>query len=60
MTPKKVKCLNCKHYDGRDCHKNGNIGILIKYRNQSRVYLQTPEELNKDGKCKSYGRIQHK
>lgn len=57
MTPKKVKCLNCKHYDGRDCHKNGNIGILIKYRNQSRVYLQTPEELNKDGKCKSYGRI---
>lgn len=56
MKKKQAKCLNCKHFDGKNCHKNGNIGIVIKYREEKKVFLKTPEELNNSGACESYGR----
>ena len=57
MTKKKeAKCINCKNFDGTNCHKNGNVDILIKYRKQSMFYLKTPEELNANGKCESYAK----
>lgn len=57
MTKKKeIKCIKCKHYDGKDCHRNGNIGIIIKYRQEKQVFIKTPEELNKEGDCKNYAR----
>ena len=54
---KEVKCVNCKHFDGTNCHKNGNVGILIKYRKETKLYIKTPEELNKDGDCKQYAKF---
>lgn len=56
MKKKQAKCLNCKYYDGKNCHKNGNIGIVIKYREENKVFLKTPEEMNKNGECGSYAR----
>lgn len=53
---KEAKCVICKSYDGKNCHKNGNVGIVIKYRQEKQVYIKTPEELNKDGDCKNYVR----
>lgn len=52
---KKLKdCLSCKLFDGKDCHKNGNVALLVKYRKESKIYLHTPQELNKNKDCESY------
>ena len=51
---KEVKCCKCKNFDGTNCHKNGNIGIVIKYRQEKQVFLKKPEEINQDGACESY------
>lgn len=57
MATKKVYCTNCKKYDGKNCHKNGNIGILVKYRNESTFYLKSAEEINAKKDCKFYEKI---
>lgn len=51
---KNINCLSCKLYDGKDCHKNGNIALLVKYRKESKIFIQSPEEINKNKDCKSY------
>ena len=56
MKSKSIKCNTCKHYDGKNCHKNGNEGILVKYCQESKFYIKTPEELNKNKDCKSYAK----
>lgn len=53
---KDVKCVKCQNFDGENCHKNGNIGIVIKYRQEKQVFLKKPEEINQDGACASYVR----
>lgn len=60
MAKKKVECINCKYFDGKNCHKNGNIGILVKYRKESKFYISTPEQLNKDKGCESYVKLSKK
>lgn len=61
MAKKKNKnCSDCKHYDGTNCHRNGNIGILVKYRQESKFYINTPEELNKNKDCSSYAKFSKK
>mgnify|MGYP006976596541 CR=1 FL=1 len=54
---KEVKCVNCKHFDGTNCHKNGNVGILVKYRKETRLYIKKPEDINKNGDCKEYAKF---
>lgn len=59
-TTKKIECINCKNFDGVNCHKNGNIGIIVKYRNEQKCYISTPEELNKNKDCKFYAKLSKK
>lgn len=54
---KKIQCINCKNYDGTNCHKNGNIGILVKYRQENKFFIKTIEELNANGDCTSYAKL---
>lgn len=54
---KKAVCIKCKNYDGKNCHKNGNIGILVKYRQESKFYIKKAEELNANGECKEYAKF---
>lgn len=54
---KKIQCIDCKQFDGNNCHKNGNIGILVKYRKETKFYIKTPEEINKDGDCKDHAKL---
>lgn len=60
MVKKKVYCTNCKNFDGANCHKNGNVGILVKCRQESRFYISTPEQLNKNKDCQSYVKLSKK
>lgn len=49
-------CKTCKHFnDG--CYHPSNIGILIKYRQQSQFCVKSCEELNKEGICLNYEQI---
>lgn len=46
---KKIKdCKNCKHFK-EGCYHPSNIGILIKYRQQSKFCVKSCEELNNEG-----------
>lgn len=60
MAKKKIECIACKHYDGENCHKNGNIAISVKYRQESKFYISTPEELNKNKDCECYVKLSKK
>ena len=60
MAKKKIECISCKYYDGENCHKNGNIGILVKFRQESKFYILKPEELNKNKDCESYVKLSQK
>ena len=57
---KKIECISCANFDGENCHKNDNIGILVKYRQEKRFYISTPKELNKDKDCKAYAKLSKK
>lgn len=57
MTKKKIECITCKNFDGTNCHKNGNIGILVKYRQEKKFYVSTPNELNKNKDCSGYVKL---
>lgn len=49
-----IDCTNCKLYDGKDCHKKGNVGIAIKYRQERQIFIKKSEEINKDKNCKDF------
>lgn len=54
---KKATCINCKHYDGENCHKNGNVGILVKYRQETKFFIEKAEKINANGDCKEYAKL---
>lgn len=60
MAKKKVECIKCKFFDGFNCHKNGNMGLLVKNRTEKRFYISTPSELNKNKDCESYVKFSKK
>ena len=60
MAKKKIECIYCKHYDGKNCTRNGNVGILVKNRKESKFYISTPDELNKNKDCESYVKLSKK
>lgn len=57
---KKIECTSCINFDGENCHKNGNIAISVRFRQEKRVYISTPEQLNKNKDCKSYAKLSKK
>lgn len=50
-------CVNCTRYNGANCTHKSNLGIKVKYRQESSFYLKTSEELNADGKCENYAKV---
>ncbi len=48
------ECANCAHFNDKKCTHPTNIGIEIKYRIETTLFLKTPEELNADNNCKNY------
>lgn len=56
MKKKKNNCINCIYFNDSNCHKNGNVGILVKRRQESIFYIKTPQELNNGGDCKNYAK----
>ena len=60
MRKKKIECITCKNFDGVNCHKNGNVGILVKFRQESKFYISKPDELNKDKDCSCYVKLSKK
>lgn len=60
---KKVKveksCETCI-FNGDKCQHESNKGIIVKYRLETEVFFQTPEEINKNGKCKNYVELSKK
>lgn len=60
MPKKKVDCISCQYFDGENCHKNGNMAILVKYRQERKYYISKPSELNKNKDCKSYVKFSKK
>lgn len=51
----KTNCETCKFYNGNCTHKS-NIGIKVKYRQETEFFVKKPEELNPEGKCKNYAK----
>lgn len=49
----KTECAACKYFTGECTHKS-NIGIRVKYRQETAFFVKTPEELNAEGECKNY------
>lgn len=49
----KVNCATCKFYNGNCAHKS-NVGIRVKYRQESTFYIKKAEDLKAD--CKNYER----
>lgn len=49
----KADCVTCKFFNGNCTHKS-NIGIRVKYRQESEFYIKKAEELEAD--CKNYER----
>lgn len=54
---KKVQCVDCKNYDGVNCNKKGNVGVILRYRQERQFHLQKPEQLNANGDCKDYAKL---
>ena len=48
-----MECAKCI-YNGEKCTHKSNEGLIVKYRIETPVYLKTPNELNKEGKCPNY------
>lgn len=57
---KKIECISCKHFDGENCHKNGNVAISVRYRQEKKIYISVPAELNKNKDCKDYAKLSKK
>lgn len=51
---KELKCKNCIWFNGECNHKN-NIGVLIEYRKQSKIYVEKAEKLEKN--CKNFEKL---
>lgn len=49
----KSNCATCKFYTGNCTHKS-NVGIRVKYRQESTFYIKKAEELEPD--CKNYAK----
>lgn len=49
----KVECTNCKFYNGNCTHKS-NIGIRVKYRQETEFFVKPAKEL--EAECKNYER----
>lgn len=47
----KTDCVTCKFFNGNCIHKS-NVGIKVKYRQESEFYIKKAEEL--EGDCKNY------
>ncbi len=54
------ECIKCSNYDGKNCSKNDNIGIVIEYRQEKPIFLKTPDEINKEKNCKDYAELSEK
>lgn len=54
------KCNECRYFDDKNCVHKKNIGIKIKYKQQSEFYILTPDKINKDGKCELYAKFPEK
>lgn len=48
------KCENCRFFNGNCTHKS-NVGIKVKYRQETEFYIKKAEELQPD--CKNYAKI---
>lgn len=51
----KTECAACKYFTGECTHKS-NIGIKVKYRQETEFFVHKAEELNKEGDCKHYAK----
>lgn len=49
----KTECTACKYYTG-ECTHESNIGIKVKYRQETEFFVKTLQELNPEGECKNY------
>lgn len=52
----KPDCTACKYFNGIDCTHESNIGIKVKYRQETEFFVKKPEELNAEGECKNYAK----
>lgn len=57
---KLLKCEECKNFEGKNCTHKKNIGLKIKYKQQSEFYISKASDLNKDGKCEFYAKFSKK
>ena len=55
MKSKKTKCATCKFYTGECTHKS-NIGIKVKYRQETAFFVKPTKEL--EAGCKNYEKRQ--
>ena len=49
----KTNCKTCKFYNGNCTHKN-NIGIRVKYRQETEFFIKSAKELEPE--CKNYAK----
>lgn len=49
----KANCATCKFFNGNCTHKS-NVGIKVKYRQESAFYIKKAEDLKAD--CKNYAK----
>lgn len=49
-----IKCTNCKNYDGTNCHKKGNVGVVIKFRQEHQFFVKKSAKINQDKNCKDF------
>lgn len=47
----KINCETCKFYNGNCTHKS-NIGIRVKYRQETEFFVKPAKEL--EAECKNY------
>lgn len=59
MAKKENNCKTCI-YNGEKCTHESNKGLIVKYRVETEIYFNTPDELNKEGKCKNYVELSKK
>lgn len=52
----KLECATCKHYNGTDCIHKSNIGIKVKYRQETEFFVNKAEILNPEGNCENYAK----
>lgn len=54
------KCGECKHFIEKNCTHKKNIGLRIKYNQESEFYISKIDVLNKDGKCENHAKLSTK